>query len=128
MAEPEEEEEGQVEASLEELIAKKADRPTITDDDDEDESMLALGRDEARESLTTKVLPVQQNEFVCKNCFLVKHRSQLADRRRQQHPGERGGQHPEGGPPAHRGTSSGAMPRRSPGTGFAGGRRAGCGA
>ena len=28
------------------------------------------------------VLPVQQNEFVCKNCFLVKHRSQLADRRR----------------------------------------------
>jgi hypothetical protein len=82
VAEPEEEEEGQVEASLEELIAKKADRPTITDDD-EDESLLALGRDEARESLTTKVLPVQQNEFVCKNCFLVKHRSQLADRRRQ---------------------------------------------
>ena len=84
MADPEEEEEGQVEASLEELIAKKADRPTITDDDDdEDESLLAAGRDEARESLTTKVLPVQQNEFVCKNCFLVKHRSQLADRRRQ---------------------------------------------
>ena len=84
MADPEEEEEGQVEASLEELIAKKADRPTITDDDDdEDESLLAVGRDDARESLTTKVLPVQQNEFVCKNCFLVKHRSQLADRRRQ---------------------------------------------
>jgi len=85
VADPEEEEEGQVEASLEELIAKKADRPTITDDDDddEDESLLALGRDEARESLTTKVLPVQQNEFVCKSCFLVKHRSQLADRRRQ---------------------------------------------
>ena len=81
MAEAEEEEEGQVEASLEELIAKKADRPTITDDED-DESLLATGRDEARESLTTKVLPVQQNEFVCKNCFLVKHRSQLADRRR----------------------------------------------
>ena len=84
MADAEEEEEGQVEASLEELIAKKADRPTITDDEDEDEdeSLLATGRDEARESLTTKVLPVQQNEFVCKNCFLVKHRSQLADRRR----------------------------------------------
>ena len=30
----------------------------------------------------TKVLPVQHNEFVCKSCFLVKHRSQLADRRR----------------------------------------------
>ena len=82
MAEPEEEEEGQVEASLEELIAKKADRPTITDDDDEDESLLAVGRDEAQESLTTKVLPVQQNEFVCKSCFLVKHRSQLADKKK----------------------------------------------
>ena len=82
MAEAEEEDEGQVEASLEELIAKKADRPTITDDEDEDESLLAAGRDEARESLTTKVLPVQHNEFVCKSCFLVKHRSQLADRRR----------------------------------------------
>jgi hypothetical protein len=83
VADPEEEEEGQVEASLEELIAKKADRPTITDDEDDDDGVMALGRDEARESLTTKVLPVQQNEFVCKSCFLVKHRSQLADRRRQ---------------------------------------------
>ncbi len=78
-----EEDEAQVEASLDELIAKKAERPTPIDDDDEDEALLAAGRDEARESLTTKVLPVQQNEFVCKNCFLVKHRSQLADRRRQ---------------------------------------------
>ena len=45
MAEAEEEEEGQVEASLEELIAKKADRPTITDDEDEDGAVTA-GRDE----------------------------------------------------------------------------------
>jgi Domain of unknown function (DUF4193) len=45
--------------------------------------MLTLGRDEARESLNTKVLPIQQNEFVCRNCYLVKHRSQLADRRRE---------------------------------------------
>ena len=52
---------------------------------DEDGSQIGIkGRDEARESLTTKVLPVQQNEFVCKNCFLVKHRSQLH--------GESGGQ------------------------------------
>lgn len=78
-----EEDEAQVEASLDELIAKKADRPTPVDDEDEDEVLLALSRDEARESLTTKVLPVQQNEFICKSCFLVKHRSQLADRRRQ---------------------------------------------
>jgi hypothetical protein len=79
----EEEEEAQVEASLEELIAKKADRAPTGDEDDDEEALLALGRDEARESLTTKVLPIQQNEFVCKNCYLVKHRSQLADRRRE---------------------------------------------
>jgi hypothetical protein len=82
VADTEEEDEGQVEASLEELIAKKADRPTITDDEDDDESLLATGRDEARESLTTKVLRVLLNAFVCQNCFLVKPRSQLADRRR----------------------------------------------
>ncbi len=82
MVPEDEEDEAQVEASLDELIAKKADRPTPVDED-EDEVLLALSRDEARESLTTKVLPVQQNEFVCKSCFLVKHRSQLADRRRQ---------------------------------------------
>ncbi|HKE98737.1 MAG TPA: DUF4193 family protein [Actinomycetes bacterium] len=78
----EEEEEASVEASLEELIAKKAERPTPTDEDD-DETLLALNRDETREPLSTKVLPVQHNEFVCNRCRLVKHRSQLADRPRQ---------------------------------------------
>ncbi len=79
----EEEDEAQVEASLDELIAKKAERPAPVDEDEEDEVLLALTRDEAREPLTTRVLPVQHNEFVCKNCYLVKHRSQLADQRHQ---------------------------------------------
>jgi hypothetical protein len=79
----EEEDEAQVEASLDELIAKKADRPAPGDEDDDDETLLALARDESRESLTTRVLPVQHNEFICKSCYLVKHRSQLADQRRQ---------------------------------------------
>ena len=77
----EDEDEAQVEASLEELIAKKADRPSNSEEEDDEEAML-VNRDESRESLTTKVLPMQQNEFVCKGCYLVKHRSQLADRRR----------------------------------------------
>jgi len=79
----EEEDEDQVEAYLDKLIAKKNDRPTPVDEDDEDEVLLALTRDDARESLATRVLPVQHNEFICKNCYLVKHRSQLADQRRQ---------------------------------------------
>jgi CRISPR/Cas system-associated exonuclease Cas4 (RecB family) len=77
----EEEDEAQVEASLDELIAKKADRPAPVDEDD-DEVVLSMSRDESREPLTTRVLPVQQNEFICKSCYLVKHRSQLADQRR----------------------------------------------
>jgi uncharacterized protein DUF4193 len=77
----EEEEEATVEASLEELMAKKAERPNSADEEEDEDGVLP-NRDESRESLSTKVLPVQQNEFVCKNCYLVKHRSQLADRRR----------------------------------------------
>jgi hypothetical protein len=78
----EEEDEATVEASLEELMAKKAERPNTSDEEDDEETLAGLSRDESRESLTTKVLPMQQNEFVCKGCYLVKHRSQLADRRR----------------------------------------------
>jgi hypothetical protein len=72
---PEEEEEPAVEASLDELLAKREE-----DKEEEEESILDLERGEERtEALVVKVLPVQQNEFTCRNCFLVKHRSQLAD-------------------------------------------------
>jgi len=27
-------------------------------------------------------VPIQTTEFVCKNCFLVKHRSQLKDKKK----------------------------------------------
>jgi Domain of unknown function (DUF4193) len=70
----------QAEASLDEILAKKAegDGPEETEDD----SMLALGREERVETLSVKVVPQQPTEFVCKSCFLVKHRSQLADKKR----------------------------------------------
>lgn len=38
--------------------------------------------DERLEPLDARVIPMQSTEFVCKNCYLVKHRSQLADKRR----------------------------------------------
>ena len=34
------------------------------------------------ESLTVKVVPEQPDEFTCRRCFLVKHRTQLKDRRK----------------------------------------------
>lgn len=74
-------EDSAVEASLEELLAKKAERPVSPEEEEEDEeALLALGQDETREALVTRVLPMQANEFLCKQCFLVKHRTQLADR------------------------------------------------
>lgn len=75
-----EEEESTVEASLEELLAKRTEEKGA--EEEEEESVLDLASEERTESLTVKALPQQQNEFVCKNCFLVKHRSQLADRKR----------------------------------------------
>ena len=37
------------------------------------------GADLSAEELTVRVLPRQADEFTCKSCFLVHHRSQLAD-------------------------------------------------
>lgn len=70
------------EASLDEIIAKKADE-TAPEEEAEEESVLETGRgDERVEPLAVKVVPQQATEFVCKSCYLVKHRSQLADKRR----------------------------------------------
>ena len=78
---PSKETEEPAEASLDELIAKKADEPAPEEESDE-ESMLETGREEKVEALSVKVVPQQPTEFVCKSCFLVKHRSQLADKKR----------------------------------------------
>lgn len=75
-----EEEESVGEQSLEELLARRADDKVV---EEEDESVLDLARgDERAETLAIKVLPQQSNEFTCRNCFLVKHRSQLADKKK----------------------------------------------
>jgi hypothetical protein len=65
--------------SIEELIVKKEERAA---QDDEDDSVLSLTREERLEPLAVKVVPPQPTEFVCKNCYLVKHRSQLKDKTR----------------------------------------------
>jgi hypothetical protein len=73
-------EEGEVESSLEELLAKREARPA--EEEEEDDSILAMGREERLEPLAVKVMPPTDKEFVCRNCHLVKHRSQLKDRNR----------------------------------------------
>ncbi len=74
-----EEEESVGETSLEELLARRTEDKV----EEEDESVLDLARgDERSETLAIKVLPQQTNEFTCRNCFLVKHKSQLADKKK----------------------------------------------
>jgi hypothetical protein len=65
--------------SIEDLIAKKEERKAGEDDDG---LLINLGREERLEPLAVKVVPPQPTEFVCKNCYLVKHQSQLKDKKR----------------------------------------------
>jgi hypothetical protein len=70
------------EDSLEELKARRTDAQSGSVDVDEAEvaeSFELPGADLADEELTVKVLPMQQDEFRCSRCFLVHHRSQLAE-------------------------------------------------
>ncbi len=85
MKEPEETEEEvpaaeEAETSLDEIIAKKSDESAPEESDDV--GVAEVGREERVEALTIKVVPQQPTEFTCRKCYLVKHRSQLADKKR----------------------------------------------
>ena len=71
---------GQEEA-LAELAGRRSDPAAATSDvDDADpvESYDLPGADLSGEELTVRVMPVQPDEFTCRQCFLVHHRSRLA--------------------------------------------------
>lgn len=68
------------EASLEEILSKRGDAVEL---EEEDDGLLDLTPDERLETLSIRPVPKQANEFVCSNCHLVKHQSQLADPARQ---------------------------------------------
>jgi formylmethanofuran dehydrogenase subunit E len=69
------------EDSLEELKARRNETQSGVVDVDEDasaENFELPGADLGDEELSVKVLPMQNDEFRCSNCFLVHHRSQYA--------------------------------------------------
>ena len=69
------------------LQARRMDQSSSTVDIDPDEAAEGLelpGADLSGEELAIRVIPRQADEFTCSRCFLVHHRSQLAE--------ERGGQ------------------------------------
>ncbi|WP_028245535.1 DUF4193 domain-containing protein [Pseudoclavibacter soli] len=51
---------------------------SVDDEGDSSEYSLADGPDLSEAELDVVVLPPQENEFTCVECFLVKHHSQLA--------------------------------------------------
>lgn len=72
------------EDSLEELKARRNEAQSAAVDVDETdtaESFELPGADLSGEELTVRVLPKQADEFTCGSCFLVHHRSRLADQR-----------------------------------------------
>ncbi|MBF5081051.1 DUF4193 domain-containing protein [Quadrisphaera sp. INWT6] len=69
------------EDSIEELKARRNEPSTASVDEDETEAAEGFelpGADLSGEELSVRVLPRQADEFMCSQCFLVHHRSQLA--------------------------------------------------
>ena len=74
--------EGDVE-SIDELLVKKEAQAEEAEADDDDDVLVTLTREERLvEPIDTKVVPPTASEFVCTRCFLVKHKSQLKDKKR----------------------------------------------
>lgn len=72
------------EDSLEELKARRGEGQSSAVEADESEiaeNFELPGADLSGEEMTVKVLPKQADEFTCSKCFLVHHRSRLAEQR-----------------------------------------------
>jgi hypothetical protein len=72
------------EDSLEELKARRDAQAGAVDVDEAElaESLELPGADLSGEELTVRVVPRQADEFTCMSCFLVRHRSQLANEKK----------------------------------------------
>jgi hypothetical protein len=70
--------------SIQDLLVKQEAAAVVEEEaEDEEEVLVALTREERlAEPLEARVVPMQSTEFMCKRCFLVKHRSQLADKKK----------------------------------------------
>ncbi len=64
-----------VEASLDEILKEKM----VVEDEPEDDDVV----EDPDRNDPDRVLPKQPDEFVCSSCFLVKHPSQLADKKKK---------------------------------------------
>ena len=84
---PRKSEEDLSEDSIQELQARRSDKSSGVVDEDETEAAEGFelpGADLSGEELSVRVLPRQADEFTCSSCFLVHHRSQLANEKNGQ--------------------------------------------
>jgi hypothetical protein len=70
--------------SIQDLLVKQEARSEQAEAPDEEDETLtpSSAKGERLEPVDTRVVPIQSTEFVCKRCYLVKHRSQLADKKK----------------------------------------------
>jgi Domain of unknown function (DUF4193) len=67
--------------SIQELLVKQ--EASEEEEAEEEEALAPLTREEKlAEPTDARVVPIQTTEFTCTHCFLVKHRSQLADKKK----------------------------------------------
>ena len=69
--------------SIQDMLTKQEAREE-EEHEEEEEPIVALAKDDHPESTldSTRVVPMQDTEFQCRKCFLVKNRSQLADKKK----------------------------------------------
>jgi Domain of unknown function (DUF4193) len=70
--------------SIQDLLVKQEARSEQAEaPDEEDETLPAsAAKGERLDPVDKKVVPIQTTEFVCKKCYLVKHRGQLANKKK----------------------------------------------
>jgi hypothetical protein len=70
--------------SIQDILAKQESQDEAAEEDEDEPAVASASavRDDRLEPVEARVVPMQATEFMCKNCFLVKHRSQLADKKK----------------------------------------------
>lgn len=73
--------------SIQDMLTKQEAREEEEEHEEEEEEevpVVTLAKDDHPESTldSTRVVPMQETEFQCRKCFLVKNRSQLADKKK----------------------------------------------
>ena len=69
--------------SIQDMLTKQEAREE-EEHEEEDEPVVTLAKDDHPETTvdSTRVVPMQDSEFQCRKCFLVKNRSQLANKKK----------------------------------------------